>query len=637
MIIEIPFFKGRIPKVPTRDLPIENAQTTDNADLSRGTLKAFYDLGAEATLNTTAWRSIFPVKSGATTFWATSIYEANFVNVPVYSAAGRFIYTDGVRGKESNYALASDSGANSYGAPDTTYYLGMPKPEAAITATVRGTGDGDVVDTTCYVYTYVSAWGYEGEPCNPSDVVDVEGDQYVELGNFTEPPSGYNISGIRIYRISTSSDDTDYQFVSEIHTGASTDYITWAEIVANSNIWDDKNSEDELTGASLLGEVITCDIYIEPPADLKGLLALPNGVVAAYRDKEIYLSEPYIHYGFPDEYLLKTHFDIKSIGYYDTTIVVGTEGYPYLINGYDPLSVSIEKLPYQQSCLFSRAMVSGPNYVLYPSPDGLCVVSGSGISLLTKNLFTKEQWADILTTTTAYDKTIIAFFYDNKYYAFYSGSNTGFIINPEDENQYYATFELTTGYAVYGGYVDIEDDTLYLLIKSGSTYYIKDWEGAETRLTYEWKSKVFVTQSDSFFSCMKVNGNFSSDTSGSGTITTTGTAVVGDGTGFTAYKAGYAIYSNSLKEYREISSITDATHMTLVSAFSSNLSAGTFKYNSTLVNIYKDDSLFFTRALNTTDAFRIPSGLGSEWEIEFKGGNEIYTHPRIAQAMDELL
>ena len=514
----------------------------------------------------------------------------------------------------------------------------MPKPATTLTATVKGTGDGNVEDSVSYVYTYISAYGYESEPSDATDVTDVEGGQYIELGNFaTSVPSGYNIVGIRIYRTSTGISETDFQLVDKILTGANSDYITPTEIVNNGDVWDDKDASDgELTDADDLGEVIACTNYIEPPSALSGLLALSNGVVAGFREREVYLSEPYIHYGFPDDYVMLTHYDIKAIGHYGTTIIVGTKGNPYKINGYDPQAVSIEKLPDKQACLFSRAMVSGEDFVLYPSPDGLYKIGEGYQGLVTEGIFTREQWKDLLTSSTDYDKTIIAFLYNDKYYAFFEGSNTGFIIDFKSQTQSYATFTLDSTYSVYGGYVDLEDDTLYLLVKIGSTYYIKDWEGSSNELYASWKSGVAVTPY-TFFSCGKVNGDFVSDISGTGTITTSGTAVTGSGTSFTSeLKAGYVVYISSLREYREISSIASDTSLTLVSAFSSNVSASAFKYNTSMMNIYRDNSLFFTRALNQTSPFRVPPGRGREWEFEFKTNRKIYSRARLAQSMEEL-
>lgn len=637
MKISINLFKGQTPRVPARSLLPEYAQTAVNADLNQGILKGFFKPSATKTLNTTAWRSIFPVKGGAT-FWLCSQQEANFVLAPVYNSGERFYYSDGVRAKESNYTLASNAGTNTYGAPNASYYMGVPKPTTTLTTTLRGSSDSIVVDSVVYAYTFVTSWGYEGQKSDPTAVIDVDGGEYIELGNFEIPvPTGYNIVGIRIYRTSTGSDETDYQFVSEAMTGASSDYITPAEITANGDIWDDKDAGDsELTDADDLGAVIQCDDYIEPPSALKGLLALPNGVVVAYREKEVYISEPYIHYGFPDDYVARTNDGIKSIGHYGTTIVVGTEGRPYTIDGYDPQALSVIRLPDKQSCLFTRGMVSGNGFVLYPSPDGLYMIGGDGNDLITKTIFTKEQWKTLLTTSTAYDKTIIAFLYDGKYYAFFEGSNTGFIVNFDSEFQHYATFSLDSTWSIYGGYHDEIDDALYLLVLIGSDYFIKKWEGGTAHFVATWKSPIFVVPHVSF-SAMKINGDLAADSTGTGTITTTGTACVGVGTAFdTEFEEGNVIYDSTQKKYREVSAIADATHLTLVSAFPTNLSGTNFKYNSVMLNIYKDNSLFFTRAINSTEPFRISAGSGREWELEIKSNREIYPPVQLGQGMSEL-
>jgi len=609
MLIEIPIFRGELPIIDAKYLPVEHAQIATNADLTQNTLKPFYATYNSKTLDATAWRSIFLIRHNGAIFWLCSEQEISAINLSIQDSKERFCYADGVQAQESDWPLASNNGTNTYGSPNTAYYLGVPKPKGTLTVAPKeaaGIDEGDLLGSIAYVYTFVTDWGYESEPSDPSCVIDIREGQYIELRNFEIPvPTNYNIVGIRIYRTATGSGGTtDFQLVTKIMTGGtSPDYITPAEIIANGYMWEDKDTGDnEITDDLDLGEVIACSEYSQPPADIKGLITLPNAVTVGYKGREVYLSEPYIHYGFPTDYRITTDFDIKSIGWYGTTIVVGTEGYPYKINGYDPQNVSVEKQPDPQSCLFSRAMVSGPRFVLYPSPDGLYMISDEGNRNVTAGIFTKEQWRDLLSDQISYDKTIIAFLYDDKYYAFFEGTNEGFIIDFKSTSQFYAAFTLDSGISVYGGHVDLIDDSLYLLTETDSTYYITKWEGfnnleiikfldAETEgsfllaedggklittgtdgitedfLIYRWKSKIFVT-SHAFFSCMKVDGDFST-----GDIT---------------------------------------------------------------INIYKDDSLFFTKTVTSSDPFRIPSGTGKDWEIEATGDGQI-TNIKMAQAMAELI
>jgi len=154
-------------------------------------------------------------------------------------------------------------------------------------------------------------------------------------------------------------------------------------------------------------------------------------------------------------------------------------------------------------------------------------------------------------------------------------------------------------------------------------------------LVYTWKSGVF-DEAYTFYACMKCNGDFATDSTGTGTISATSTAIVGSSTAFTTeLKVGYPIYNADNDEYREVTVITDNTHATIKNAFTANFSTKAFKYNSCLVNLYRESTLVYTRALNSTSPFRLPSGYAREHEIEVKGEKKIYDI-KMAQAMEEL-
>lgn len=641
MRIHLYAFKGMAPRVDPRDLPDSYGQTATNVKSQReGVLSPLYGLAASVTLTgETSLKTIFPVKTTGATFWFCSKQEAFCVTAPVYDADSRFYYADGVRPKASNYALASDDGDASFGSPNTEYYVGPTKPSAALTATVRGTGDGIVEESCAYVYTFVDTWGGEGEPSDPTDVTDVEGGQYVELGNFEIPvPTGYGIVGIRVYRTSIGvTNETDYLYVSEINE-ADLDYIQPASITTNGDIWDDKDTDDdEITDACDLGEAIQTESYEEPPSALSGLMLMSNGVFVGYRGNEVYLSEPFIPYGYPSDNSFSADFDVKAIGGFDTTCVIGTKGNPYVLNCYDPQNASFTRLSFKQSCLFTRAMVSGKNFVAYPAPAGLAMVTAEGPEIATRGIFTEDQWKALLTTSTDYDKTIIAFLYDGKYCAFFEGTANGFVIDFLGDMKSYSTFSLPSENLVYGGYLDEATDTLYLLIKISTTYYIKKWEGDMTSyLKSTWKSKKFFT-ANTALSCAQVNADVQDDQTGTGTVTTSGTAVEGTGTSFaTELEAGDALYLASLKEYREIESITDADSLVLVNAFSSDVTGEAFKYNTICMNLYHNGTLHFTKGISAIKPFRIKAGRAREREIEIRSSRDVY-EIKMAQSFEELL
>lgn len=68
-------------------------------------------------------------------------------------------------------------------------------------------------------------------------------------------------------------------------------------------------------------------------------------------------------------------------------------------------------------------------------------------------------------------------------------------------------------------------------------------------------------------------------TAATGTVTSSGTTVVGTNTLFTReFVRGMVMYSPSLKQSRRIAGVYDDTHLILESAFSSSLSSATVQY-----------------------------------------------------------
>lgn len=573
--ITISNMQGEVPRVVSRNLESNQAREAENCDLRRGSilplsgLKDFLTLTGESSL-----KAIFKIETAGSTFWVTSQSEMAAALIPVASPGGRFHYLDGTQGRKSDYALASNAGANTYGDPDQSYYQGVPAPTTTLSVTVQDAAGADILESgVSYVYTFITGWGEESALSDPSASNDIYDDQYVTLGNFEVPPqSHYNIIGIRIYRVNTNSDGSgEYQAVSDLYdsgveyikiaafaagtgtiavsgtavTGVSTTFQT-DTIAADDLIlcrnqylevdsvdsetaitlktaaspaisagksftfgtpWTTKDDSDagELTPSANLGDTIQTEDWTEPLDDIEGIIALSNSCFAAFRANELYISEPGNHFAYPDSYQVTTMTDIVAIGSYETTIVAGTQTQPYIVECYDPQNLSQSIIAESQPCLFKRCMVSGKNFVAYISPDGLMVCQGGGVTNFTEPVFTKEQWRALLTTTTDYDKTVVAFLHDNRYIAFFEGSNEGFYIDLAGTgNQYYVKFSLDSSFSVYGGHVDSETDKLYLLVKISSTYYIKEWLGGKY-LTATWASKEFSSSIPFLMACGKVS------------------------------------------------------------------------------------------------------------------------------------
>ena len=148
--------------------------------------------------------------------------------------------------------------------------------------------------------------------------------------------------------------------------------------------------------------------------------------------------------------------------------------------------MTLEKLEINQSCVSKRGLVDMGYSVIYPSPDGLVEVRQGSVNLITKHIFSRDQWQAINPST------INAFFWEGKYMFF--SDTIGYLLSPDMPT--ISEF----GGGVPAGYVDLEEDTLYLLV--GSALY--QMEGGTGHGDYTWKSKMFRLQQPVNFAAAQV-------------------------------------------------------------------------------------------------------------------------------------
>lgn len=346
-------FSGEVPKLIARLLPDSGAQQAENVRLDDGGLTPIRKARIEHTF--TGLGDIQTIYKFGDTWLG---WEAVVNAVPGPVAEDRLYYTgDGV----PKMRVGS-----------TVYDLAVPYPATALTASASGSGSGDVT-TRLYVYTYVTQYGEESEPCPVSNEVDWQSGKTITLSGFGAIPTGRAITKQRIYRSQSSSQ-------------SGTDLFFIAERDASTSNFTDTYAPDQF------GEVLPSKDWNQPPADLQGLIAMPNGMMAAFTGKELCFCEPYRPHAWPEKYRLTASFEIVGLGAYGTTVVAGTKGYPYAASGNSPESMIEEKLEVNLPCINGRGVVDLGYSVAYPSNDGLVVVSNGGPTVATANLFTRPQW-----------------------------------------------------------------------------------------------------------------------------------------------------------------------------------------------------------------------------------------------------
>lgn len=246
-----------------------------------------------------------------------------------------------------------------------------------------------IIDSRFYFATYVTDWGWESAPSLITEMLEVDQNDSVAIA-MQAPPGGRNIQLWRLYRSNVGTQSAAFQFVTEQPIGA-TAYV------------DEKKSEE-------LGEPCPTLAWAEPPfrvdsassatikppkgSDpyLKGIVGMPNGIVAGFIDNFVAFCDPYHVYAWPVEYQITTEYSIVGLGVFGQSLFVGTLANPYIISGADSASMSGEKLDADQACVSRRSIASAGGGVLYASPDGLCMASPSGVQLVTGDLFSREDW-----------------------------------------------------------------------------------------------------------------------------------------------------------------------------------------------------------------------------------------------------
>ena len=436
--------------------------------------------------------------------------------------------------------------------PAASYKLGVPVlaiPGNFALSRAANNLATETPNTVCYVFTYVTGFGEEGPPSVATDTIDVTDtqtdgstNQTVTLSNLPAAPSpNTNFATghkMRIYRSNTGSNTTAFQFV-----GESTNF--------------GGNFTDSLDGDEL-GEVIPSTYWIGPPDDdnttypegqMKGLVAMPNGIFAGFAGRRLCFSEPYLPHAWPVSYRITTEDNIVALSMAGNTLLVATEGNPYVVGGVDPSSMQAVRLEAAQACVSKKSMVDMGDYAMYASPDGLVAVAGNQVELVTEQLIDPKDWLSTYNPTT-----IQGFLHEGTYVGFHSvGTNdrAGFMFDPRRGKNAFTTLTVTSTTDPRGGYYDPQDGQLYLIDTTATNRKIQKFQGSNTLSTLKWKSKKFVTPSPTSMAWVSVTAEgypFTVSVYAEGTLIYAGTVTESSGTKTLAVSTPNGISNSTIYE-----------------------------------------------------------------------------------------
>lgn len=364
-------FLGVLPRTAERLLPDMAAQIAENVTLTSGELRPtrqpyLVHVPSVVEQKLAAYRAY----DGTTEKWRTWAVDVDVVKGSLSpDLEQRYYWTgDGC----PRYATFTNWGT-------TDWALGIPAPAAALTATPSG-GAGVAV-SRFYVYTYINDKGEESAPCPVSALATGRVDGTWTLSGFSatithDRAVNYNTGTLkqRLYR--TAGNNAAFQLVAERTASAS----NWA---------------DTTTDAAMLGDDLLSADWPVPPTDLKGLISLPNGALAAFRKNELLFSEPYQPHAWPIANRFQCEAEIVGIAAYGTTVVVGTKTRPYIADGVEPSVVTLQSVTDVWPCLSKSSVCSVGDGVVFATKHGLAYVGAGGSRILTNNIFAATDWAEL--------------------------------------------------------------------------------------------------------------------------------------------------------------------------------------------------------------------------------------------------
>jgi hypothetical protein len=269
-------------------------------------------------------------------------------------------------------------------------------------------------------------------------------------------------------------------------------YQMVAQIASTTTTYNDNT-------ATIPADSLLTATFQAPQSDLKGMMSLPGGVLVAFRNNEVWFSEPGYPHAWPVGYMQTVDAAIVGMGVFGNTLVVGTTGATYTATGYHPSAYTFSKLPLWEPCVSKRSFASDENGVIYASQNGLVRVGGSGIGVVTASALSRVTFAN-------YEPdTMMGRLFDGRYYGFYEndGSQAGALVfAPADGDKLItqlatrATAAAVDSYTARLLYVDSTDNDIYEFDPASTIPYV-----------YEWKSKRFQLPYATTMGCLRVTSS----------------------------------------------------------------------------------------------------------------------------------
>lgn len=533
------------------------------------------------------------VKTTGDNLWLAWDKDVDVVPGPVYDVGNPLYYTGDGTPKKTNSVLA-ETGFGPY--PADYLELGVPQPTTA--PTVATSGGSGTAESRVYLYTLISEFGTiieESAPSPTSALVNVlPGGSVTVSGLPAAAPAGkYNITTVRIYRAVSGTSSTVFLKVADVSIGT-TSYV------------------DTVT-ATGLGVVLPSSGWTPPPDDLIGLVGMANGILAGFRNNEVWFSHPFTPHAWPAQYSLTVEYPIVGIAAVGTSLVVMTRGNPFIITGSTPAAMSQEKLPLYEPCVSKRSIATDEGGALYASPNGVIRIGPGVADNVSRNLMTRDEWS------TYNPFTMLGEVQDGRLFLFYENeTGRGGLIF--DKNSQASPLTTTTFYAT-AAHSDPVNARLYL----AENQQIRAWDSdIYNGLPFEWRSKVYVFPKPVNLGAAQIDADFENRFAAS----------------FRLEQLVEFVKEKNQQVWNSVSNLLGAFNERPLNTTLYNGSLlepiPSIEDRYILVSVYADGILRARIQVKNRQPFRLPSGFKSDnWEFQIDG-NVSVRYLKVAETSKEL-
>lgn len=368
-------FGGSTPRLADHLLGADNAGQALDCKLWHGRLES--------------WREPLLVRATEEGTQTTHLYDccwidfAACVDVAIGPVNCRKLFTTGDQPWPAVMEFDTECGAQ-------VRRLGIPCADTApsvVAGADAGTAERDI-EGRAYAYQYINAAGERGALSQASAHQQIRDGQTVIVSGWDVPDASWGVTHVRIFRTVSGYQPPGKEAGNVLDT-------TWM-LVGTAPIGD-PSFVDTLRN-ELLIEALEEDIADPPPADLRGITMIDGmNALVGFVGKRLHFSENNSYHQWP--YHLDLDDSIRGIVVSNGVVYAATDGAAYAIVGATDCKNAgcreATRLPgsFPLTGFGNRRMAATPQGAVYPSHDGLIMLSGRNPPvILTHPLYAPDDW-----------------------------------------------------------------------------------------------------------------------------------------------------------------------------------------------------------------------------------------------------